>query len=362
MIFDRRNFLKFSLALGLTPLVGGAQAAGTPRFFLTPGRWGDEYALFSLDRSGALGFSIPLPSRAHGVTFSPVGGMAVVVARRPDDWLMLFDPTTGRMHARIRAGSARHFYGHAAFSADGAKLYVTANDLREERGLILVYDMVDGFRKCAEWDSGGLGPHEVLWAEDRLAVCNGGMLTRPETGRAALNLADMRPNLSLLDANDGAVRRRMELPAQWRLASIRHLTRLAGGVWVTGLQFQGDSRGQSPLLAICRDDRRLQPLWAPADVQRRLKDYIGSVRADCGGEFFAATAPRGNRVMVCSREGMLVDVHKIRDVCGVAALDRPGAWLLSDGGGGVYRLSLERGVENLASYADRIRWDNHIGL
>jgi hypothetical protein len=46
----------------------------------------------------------------------------------------------------------------------------------------------------------------VLLASDRrrLVVANGGILTDPGSGRAKLNIATMRPNLSYLDATSAA--------------------------------------------------------------------------------------------------------------------------------------------------------------
>ena len=49
--------------------------------------------------------------------------------------------------------------------------------------------------------SGGIGPHEILRLPGArlLAIANGGIHTRPDTGREKLNLDTMRPNLTLMD-------------------------------------------------------------------------------------------------------------------------------------------------------------------
>ena len=57
---------------------------------------------------------------------------------------------------------------------------------------------VQNFCRIGEWDSGGIGPHDLkLLPEGRLVIANGGIKTDP-SDRTKLNLGDMRPNLTIL--------------------------------------------------------------------------------------------------------------------------------------------------------------------
>ena len=77
------------------------------------------------------------------------------------------------------------------------------------------------YTRLTDWPSHGIGPHDIrLLPGGRLAVANGGIQTDP-VDRTKLNIPDMRPNLSVLDAG-GALLDQIELPDQ-RQNSIRHL-------------------------------------------------------------------------------------------------------------------------------------------
>ncbi|MGB0712829.1 MAG: DUF1513 domain-containing protein [Gammaproteobacteria bacterium] len=344
---------------------GGASEAGEVTYLGAGSVSKSAHFLLGLDARHRVRYRIPVPGRGHGISWHPAGGLAVAVARRPGRWLLVFDTRDGRVVSRAQAPEGRHFQGHAVFSDDGTRIMVSTNDLVRERGAISVYGLDHaGPRWLGEWDSGGVGPHEILALPgDRLAVCNGGLLTRPESGRRVLNLDTMHSNLSVLDATDGALLRSHVLDERWRLASIRHMSLLAGGDIAVGMQFQGDSRGESPLVALARpNSESLTPLWAPDGEQRALKDYCGSVRASADGESFAITSPRGNRAQAWSRTGTLLEVTKLRDVCGIAARAE-GGWVLSDGLGRSHewvpgsppRTLVEAGEGSIA------HWDNHLG-
>ena len=81
-------------------------------------------------------------------------------------------------------------------------------------------------------------------------------------------------------------------------------------------------------------------------MQRRTRNYAGSVAVSDDGRLAAITAPRGNMMLVFDLETReAVEVVEATDICGVAAgggrlrlLDRRGAVLIAAGGGGEVRL------------------------
>ena len=165
-----------------------------------------------------------LGPQAHGLLALP-DGTVLAVARRPGDWLLRWRPGSGKPEQWQWADAGRAFNGHAIASPDGKRLYTTETDLETGAGLVGVR-AARSLVKQDEWPTFGIDPHEPIWDEaDRahpaLLVANGGVPTRPETGRAKLDLVGMDSSLVRLDDATGA------LLGQWRLAdrrlSLRHL-------------------------------------------------------------------------------------------------------------------------------------------
>ena len=152
-----------------------------------------------------LSFDLPLPGRGHGLAVAPAQDQAVLVARRPGNFLLVLDLAGGRVAQRLEGQPDRHFYGHAVFSPDGRWLYTPENDFDAGRGVIGVRDVQQGYRRVAELPAHGIGPHDVKLLSDghTLVVANGGILTHPDTGRTKLNLDSMRPSMVYLDARSG---------------------------------------------------------------------------------------------------------------------------------------------------------------
>jgi hypothetical protein len=200
------------------------------------GSWLDDGLYYAGSWSPANGgTSVLLPSRAHGVLYGRKNPrLAIVVARRPGDYLMRF-PIRGEAEVEIeKAGGGRVFNGHAAFSLDAATLYTTENSSTDGSGFIGVRD-AQTFSQLAEWPTHGMDPHAMLVEPDgTLLVANGGILTLADTGRVKLEQERMDPSLVRIDTRSGA------LLGQWRLAdsrlSIRHLARAPDGSVGVALQ------------------------------------------------------------------------------------------------------------------------------
>ena len=99
----------------------------------------------------------------------------------------------------------------------------------------------------------------------------------------------------------------------------------------------------------------LQACPMPEPAIRQLNGYIGSVAcpSDTG---FAATSPRGNRIVILDRQGGYQMSVPSWDICGVTALPGGGA-LATNGAGSVFRLSAD-GLEPVAAH--QLIFDNHL--
>ncbi|PPC75442.1 DUF1513 domain-containing protein [Pokkaliibacter plantistimulans] len=378
---SRRRLLQRSLAL--TAMLSGPAkvlADTTDGQDLILSAFDDQHGQHffgGFDELGSQRFAVPLPGRAHGIAIHPSDSVCAVIARRAGTFLSIVSLPEGRHLQTLNNPAQRRFYGHAAFSPDGQRLFTSENDYEHQRGVIGVWQW-DGqqLRRTDEWLSGGEGPHEVIMHPDgQLLVANGGVITHPDTGRDMLNLDTMHPNLSFIDIQTGQVSRQLDLPSALQRLSIRHLSVSSSGVIACALQYAGgvalpDSASKVvPLLALLRPhDDHLQLVHLPEGPEFH-RNYIGSVCWDIEGHWLALTAPQGSRAYFfnalpqdensAGRWGASITYS---DTCGITQDSVAGSFLISSGSGGVISYSPMDGDWQPMpdSFVRRQRWDNHM--
>lgn len=349
---NRRAFLAGLLASGVTAELSWADAGGPSHLSAAMTPAGD-YVLVGLRPGGELAFTQPLPGRGHAAVAHSARPEAVAFARRPGTYALVIDCVSGAVLHELTAPASHHFYGHGVFSADGSRLFTTENHSPSGQGRIGIWAREEGYARVGDVPSGGIGPHEMLRLPGRaaLAVANGGILTRPETGREKLNLDTMRPNLTLMtDAGD--ITDQVALPDALHRSSLRHIAGFADGSIACGFQWEGDPYDSPALVALYKQGS-LRLLDSPPDSVRRLNAYVGSVAALPDGQI-AVTSPRGGVVQVFDPALGFLTQSPQADICGVAASG--GAGLATDGLGGVHHVGqrLRRiGQHDLA-------FDNHL--
>jgi hypothetical protein len=223
----------------------------------------------------------------------------------------------------------RAFNGHVIASADGLRIFTTESDLESGAGLVGVRD-ARSLAKLAEWPTFGIDAHELILdnldpAHPTLLVANGGVPTRPETGRAKIDMDSMDSSLVRLDAASGA------LLGQWRLAdrrlSLRHLawqdTSDKNHPPMLGIALQAEHESsaqkiQAPVLAVF-DGNAIQ--LAQATVN--LAGYGGAICALNGG--WAVGCPRAHGVALFNLDGTWRELVALPNACAVASLDK-GCW------------------------------------
>ncbi|MCB1832917.1 MAG: DUF1513 domain-containing protein [Geminicoccaceae bacterium] len=297
-----------------------ARADGTV-FIGCRGGEGGGYRLSGIGADGRTRFDMPLPGRGHDVTFHPTRPEAIVFARRPGTFAIRFDCRDGTRLGEIRAAEGRHFYGHGVFAADGHILVTTENEFATGDGRLGIRDPRDGYRQIGELPSHGIGPHDVMLMPDErtLAVANGGIRTHPDRDREKLNIADMKPNLALIELASGRLVARFELPATLHQLSIRHLDVAADGRIAIAMQYEGGKGDAVPLIALC-DGNGLRCFDESAGLARAWRHYTGSIAFDTTGRVLGVTAPRGNIVSFWDCDsGHLLTSARAADVAGIAA-------------------------------------------
>lgn len=363
MVIDRRQFLIGSGAVIAAPVAGTASARQSGVYLSSARTGAGRHAAVLFDADGEVHWKVELPDRGHGGAFRKDTADVVVFARRPGTFAFVIDCTSGQVDTVISAPANRHFYGHGIYSGDGRLLFTTENDFAEGRGVVGVWDASDGYGRVAEFDAGGVGPHDIALMPGGkvLAIANGGILTSPETGRQKLNIADMKPNLAFIDAADGKPVTIHALPVELHKLSIRHMAVAASGAIVIAMQYEGSGEDRVPL--VCRYQAgRLHLMTAPDHVTAQMKNYCGSVALDGAGHTACVTAPRGNLSTFWSvADGTYLASAGIVDGCGVsAATESNGDFMISSGTGRLVTAGPSSMIAISQPAANKLIWDNHI--
>ncbi|MGJ8611076.1 MAG: DUF1513 domain-containing protein [Octadecabacter sp.] len=350
----RRQFIAGLLATGLAPKPTWADA-GSPAYLSAAALPDDSYVLCGIDSALNVTFRLPLPDRGHAAAAHPTRPEAVAFARRPGTFAVVIDCITGAQKAMLSAPTGRHFYGHGAFSLDGAQLFTTENDYGVGRGVIGIWDVTSGYTRIGEWDSGGIGPHDIkrLPNSDTLVIANGGIDTHPDSGRTKLNIPTMQPNLTYMA--DGRIMGTMSLPAALHKNSIRHLAVAPDGRVAFGMQWQGDSAIET-LVGHHRIGENMTLMYDAQDRVRDMQGYVGSIAFSNDGQTIVVTSPRGGAVQFYDPQtARMTGATLIADVCGVATAT-DGIMLTA----GTGTLAMMPTAGPTSSRTETLRWDNHL--
>ncbi|MGB0747887.1 MAG: DUF1513 domain-containing protein [Magnetospiraceae bacterium] len=357
---DRRHFLSLSTA-ALGAMFIPPAMSGQPGWLTGFGAADGAYGLARIGTDLSVTPVLQSPQRLHDVVLHPSRGEICAPLRRPGRRFYVID--AGGIAEARETLQGRHFQGHGAYSADGTTLYLPENDFEGERGMIGIYDALDGYGRLGEVPSGGIGPHAMLRHpdDDHLIIANGGLLTHPESGRAVLNRDTMTPNLSLMARDRGTIVDQLVLASEYHLLSLRHMAVMPDGAVIVGAQDQDSRRRDMPLLIRWVPGREFTFFEAPPDGWGVFKAYMGSVSGDTGGRIVAATSPKGGVAGFWqANSGRFIGLVKARDICGAAATGTPGEFLLTTGTGALHIVTAsDTGVKIGRTVISNTRFDNH---
>ena len=328
---QRRDFLVS--VLGCTSATGAIAANGLSRVVVGASwrglRDGDPHQAGALEidwprKAVRVQWSAELPTRPHGLTPEPDGGLLVVGAR-PGTWLARYDGA-GRRVRRVRVdaepGDTR-LNGHAVGSADGRWIFTTETDPRTGRGRIGVRDR-ETLAKVDEWDSQGIEPHQLLLdADGQLVIANGGI---PRTdGDRKHSLDRMDASLARLDGRTGRP------TGHWRLddprLSLRHLAWSAGpgsamvrlGVALQAEHDDPERRRVAPVLAVFEADRLTLPVTGA-----EATGYAGDIAPAADGGFVVSSNRAGRALLWHpARPDRMTTVARLREAYALAGWDGP---------------------------------------
>lgn len=354
-LMDRRSFIAGAGSLFLSTLNGQAAENLDKSELLFAScikRRDGRFNAVILNGDADLIAEVALPDRGHAVVFDANSNRAVAFARRPGNFALVFSVDGYEPPRNIVAEEGRHFYGHGVFSPKGDLLFASENDFETSTGKIGIYDATNQFKRLGEFDSFGIGPHEILLLNDgkTLAIANGGIETHPDLGRAKLNLSTMKPSLAFVDINTGDLIEKHTLDLN-RL-SIRHLAATHSGGVIFGCQFQGSKSDTPPLVGRCDLGKGIN-LW-PLTADKSFANYTGSLATSKDGTHVAVSSPKGSVVKIFKTEnGQAVKTFKMAGSAGVARI------------GGGFIASSERGMvkaigDNKPDRQMPFLFDNHL--
>ena len=363
----RRHFLLSSGLLGIAP-IGFTKANGEIAYIAAAKSRLGESSFVCLDKQGSVLREHDISFRGHSFAHSPLQGEAghiAAIARRPADFCLIIDGK-GNKVSEFNAQDGRHFYGHGVYSPEGNYLYLSENDygIQGSRGVIGVYDVAHGYQKVDEFDSAGIGSHQIAISIDgsQLIVANGGVQTHPESGRKKLNLETMQPSLVFLDRLTGNLVDKAVLKPEFATNSIRHIAVADSGIVYVALQQQVKSK-QGCLLASYRpQDKSLTPINLSEEHALMLNGYVGDIKLDASQQFLAASSPRGDTVLLLDTLTDNVQTLNINDVCGLVNTQIKGQFVATSGDGRLMvidHVSSNVEVHTIASSV-KYYWDNHI--
>ncbi len=354
MGIDRRKLLKGLAATSLLPSSVAAANLNTSRYLGSFNRKGENYATL-IDAYGEPVLAEALPDRAHGAAVDPIGGKAVIFARRPETFGLVVDTRQNQVLQMFNGPLNRHFYGHGFFSPDGQFLYATENDFEGDRGVLGIYDARNKFNRIAELDCFGIGCHEAVLLSDgiTIAVANGGISTHPDYPRQKLNLSSMRSSIAYIHRISGKKISQVFLPRELQKLSIRHLAEGPNGKIFWGGQFQGEKDIRVDILGFHKLREPINLISLPTSLLAELKQYTGSLAISADNRQLAVTCPRAGKMLVLDTGSHDVKhIAKHLDVCGVAQNGKN--FIVSSGEGALYS-SLGHRISQLNG-----AWDNHL--
>lgn len=368
MVINRRRFLQLSAASLLldSPFAQAGVTHGEP-ILASAYQLSDKtgYGVAVCDARGNVLQSAPLPSRGHDSVFRPHSDELITFARRPGTYLQVLSLKGEGPLLQVESVEGRHFYGHGCFDSTSRLLFSTENEFDQARGVIGVYDATANYQRVGEFDSYGVGPHEIVLHPDgvTLIVANGGIETHPDYGREKLNLADMRSSVAFIDSRDGRLIKRFEMPDAYQKLSLRHLAVNASGLCFFGAQYQGAVEDMPPLLGTVSMKEGIHLMPTDGRLHASLKSYIGSICTLPGTDLFVASASRGGvALLVDAKQYNVLQVLEGRDGSGVAASAEA---LFYSAGDGAFRSYAREGralQSDISVPHARFHWDNHLSF
>lgn len=306
--------------------------------------------------------------RGHGIAVNPSRtNQAVLIARRPGRECAVIDLKLSTISQRFTLPAGHQLEGHGCFSLDGKTFYTSESQYQTGEGIIGVYD-THTYQRLTQYHSQGIGPHEIklLPQGNILVVANGGLHTKPDTGRTVHNLASMQPNLAYLHAATGEPIETVHLPES--KASIRHIDIANDGTVALAMQVQRNALSHNHPIALAARHKlgeQVALFQQPEVLLHNLNDYLGSTVINNRFRTVASTSPRGNLAVFWHLDShQLLGYYSLQDVCGIAVTTDEQHFIVTNSFGHVRHLNAQtlKEIPSLRQHYPNHKWDNHLAM
>jgi len=290
---------------------GGFVSGGVERFVL---------AVLDLDRATPAAEPIPTDFLPHGLAFHPRDRHRVAAFEKHGPGACEVDLNARAVRRPIATAPHRSFYGHGAYSHDGAVLFATET-LRETRAGVLVARDADTLAVLGEVPTHGLAPHDCTLRPDGVMVVTNGGGPLGDDSPAA------RACVTWVELASGRLLERLTLTSS--RYNTGHLALGEGGALAV---VSAPRDGLAPSthrggLTVRAPGRAALTVDAPRPVVDRMLGETLSVLLDEPRDLVAATNPLGDLLSFWRVDGTSRGAMSVRAPRGVAlTLDR--AWLL----------------------------------
>lgn len=290
---------------------GGFVSGGAERYVL---------AVIDLDRSAPAAEPVPTDFLPHGLAFHPRDRHRVAAFEKHGPGACEVDLGARAVRRRIVTAPHRSFYGHGAYSPDGAVLFATET-VRETRAGVLLARDAETLSVLGEVPTHGLAPHDCTLRPDGVMVVTNGGGGIDDDAPAA------RPCVTWVELATGRLLER--LPLDSPRYNTGHLALGDGGALAV---VSAPRDGLAPsahrgALTLRAPGRAALTLEAPRPVVDRMLGETLSVLLDETRDLVAATNPLGDLLSFWHLDGACRGALSVRTPRGVAlTLDR--AWLL----------------------------------
>ncbi len=254
---------------------------------------------------------------AHGITPHPARKREIVMFEKHGPGCCVFDLAAREVLRAVACAPQRQFYGHGAYSPDGALLYCTETDLQDgRRGYITVRDG-NTFETLGDFPSHGLAPHDCQFAADgrTLVVANGG---------SGAGREEDPPGVAFVDVRDGKILDLLPVPSSHFNAGHLDLTEAGDLALVSAPRDGYDPARACGGVSLRAAGSAFRAVHEPGEVVTKLLGETLSVAIHPGTRVVAATTPLGNFVTFWSLDsGALVGQLRVPNPRGIA-LSRSG--------------------------------------
>jgi hypothetical protein len=260
-------------------------------------------AVMDLERAATR--MVAVPYKAHEVVMHP---RTPTLAFAPSKWGReggVIDLAQATSQQVVAAGPTSRFFGHAAFSPDGTRLYCSIMDDEAVAGFISVRAW-PSLEEVERFSTYGLFPHQLRLTEDGRAawVANGGASVGYDADRIAKSvlaepLRTRRSTLVKVDLTTGAMLERLEC----MITNLSHFVR-----WTPSQFFvSGFRRADGDHLPVALMAEQREPILLHTDEplipHQRLE--VLSLAYDAGRQLMYATCPHAGKVMTFDLGGTL---------------------------------------------------------